>query len=1206
MAGTVLETRLSAVARRLHRLRILRRQAVCWLIVLVPAIILCSLMPESGLPLRRESLTLIAACILGLVLARWKTHGPTWLETARLLEQQNPELKDVVLTAVRQQSGDSNTSPVLAARVMCEADNLALTVDWRSVVSGRQIFKWFTASLATFGLLVTAVFAAGRMTVPGSTNGGDPQTLTSESEIENSVSVEPGDVEIERGTSLAVVARFSGSVPLHAVVEFRKDTAPNPNAEGTVRPRKDTTVHEMDLTVDDGVFAVRIPAIDRDGSYVVVYGNEESAAAGHRATSEAYWVSTYVRPHVVRVDAVIDPPEWSHRSSSTVEDTLRVVAIEGSRVTLRLHVNKPVSDSRLDSKGGDSVPLTADGPLAVQAVVDADQDDTWTVFLEDERGRTAGEKTRISQRIIRNEPPEIRITFPQPDLSVSALQEVVTEAEAVDDFGIVDFGIAYSLSGAEPQRISLRTDNEPITDHVAIDHTIVLESLHVEESDLLTWHFYADTYNAAGEVQRSLSDLMFADVRRFEEIFRQSQQQNGQGQQQSGGSTDNLLQIQRQIAIAIWNLQQSLSSSAARPNRVAADEVGTIRESQEVALAQLGGIRQRADGDLEMLDAVDAAEVDMNDVVNALAAWSDETPEPALTDASVSAQSAFQRLLRLRAAEHDVQRSRSQRGGGFGRNSAMQQQLDQLELDSDGNRYETEREAQQNQQAEEQREQLQILNQLRELARRQNLLNERLRQLESELWNAKSKDDRDGIERELKRLRDEQREMLRDVDELRERMDQSSSRNQPEQQQIRQEVDQARDNVRQASRAMDAGQLSEALSEGTRAERQFGRLQEKFRNQTSSAFEEASRALRQRARELSERQQQIARQLEGEAGASSQPDKPKGGRQTSEQRSAPPSLRSDRNDDEVQEQLRRQRDDLNRILDQSRQLVEESEESEPLLARRLYETVRRVQEMNTDEALRAAEILLGRGLRNQVAEPEQAARRGIEALREGVEQAADAVLGSEKESLRHAQQTLEQLSEQLSEEVEAATRQPTTHSASGDNASNEPREGIAARGQQPAVDDSGQNRQQATERQSGRRQWSILQGGRRESGGSSSVMHRPLTGDAYRDWSDRMREVEEILDDPELRNRVAQVRDRARSMRAEFRRHGTEPQWDIVKSDLLREMQSLQRRLAEDIAALQSDRSMVPIDREPVPEEFDELVQRYYELLGQQRQESRR
>ena len=92
-----------------------------------------------------------------------------------------------------------------------------------------------------------------------------------------------------------------------------------------------------------------------------------------------------------------------------------------------------------------------------------------------------------------------------------------------------------------------------------------------------------------------------------------------------------------------------------------------------------------------------------------------------------------------------------------------------------------------------------------------------------------------------------------------------------------------------------------------------------------------------------------------------------------------------------------------------------------------------------------------------------------------------------------------------------------------------------------------------------------------------------------------------MLEDPELRNRVAQVRDRARAMRAEFKRHGAEPQWDLVKSQLLHEMQALQQRINQELEKRESDRAMVPIDREPVPEEFDSLVQKYYELLGHER-----
>jgi hypothetical protein len=95
-----------------------------------------------------------------------------------------------------------------------------------------------------------------------------------------------------------------------------------------------------------------------------------------------------------------------------------------------------------------------------------------------------------------------------------------------------------------------------------------------------------------------------------------------------------------------------------------------------------------------------------------------------------------------------------------------------------------------------------------------------------------------------------------------------------------------------------------------------------------------------------------------------------------------------------------------------------------------------------------------------------------------------------------------------------------------------------------------------------------------------------------------MRDVEEMLTRPTLRNEVARVRDRARSMRAEFKRHGTEPQWDLVREQIIRPLTELSKNLSDELAKLQSDESLVPIDRDPVPDRFTELVRRYYENLG--------
>jgi hypothetical protein len=84
----------------------------------------------------------------------------------------------------------------------------------------------------------------------------------------------------------------------------------------------------------------------------------------------------------------------------------------------------------------------------------------------------------------------------------------------------------------------------------------------------------------------------------------------------------------------------------------------------------------------------------------------------------------------------------------------------------------------------------------------------------------------------------------------------------------------------------------------------------------------------------------------------------------------------------------------------------------------------------------------------------------------------------------------------------------------------------------------------------------------------------------------------------ELRNEAARVRDRARAIRAEFKRHGKEPQWDLVRQMITNPLTELRDRISEELSSLESDEAMVPIDRDPVPERFTELVRRYYENLG--------
>ena len=108
----------------------------------------------------------------------------------------------------------------------------------------------------------------------------------------------------------------------------------------------------------------------------------------------------------------------------------------------------------------------------------------------------------------------------------------------------------------------------------------------------------------------------------------------------------------------------------------------------------------------------------------------------------------------------------------------------------------------------------------------------------------------------------------------------------------------------------------------------------------------------------------------------------------------------------------------------------------------------------------------------------------------------------------------------------------------------------------------------------------------------------PITGRDFRNWSDRLSNVEEMLDQPALRNELARVRDRAREMRTDFTRHSKTPQWDLVRSDLLKPLVEVRSRVMEELAKRESNEALVPIDRGPVPPKFSEKVRKYYEQLG--------
>jgi len=113
----------------------------------------------------------------------------------------------------------------------------------------------------------------------------------------------------------------------------------------------------------------------------------------------------------------------------------------------------------------------------------------------------------------------------------------------------------------------------------------------------------------------------------------------------------------------------------------------------------------------------------------------------------------------------------------------------------------------------------------------------------------------------------------------------------------------------------------------------------------------------------------------------------------------------------------------------------------------------------------------------------------------------------------------------------------------------------------------------------------------------------PITGDNFREWSDRLRDVEEMIADPDLRADAARIRDRAKAIRKDLKRkdlerHSPEPDWKKIKLELAEPLAELQSRVTQEILRRDPKNALVPLNKEPVPTQYENAVRKYFETLG--------
>jgi hypothetical protein len=1338
----LLENALEPIVHRQRWLWKLRGWSLSFAVLAVLALFLRA----SSIPFPTTLLILAGLVLVALVSRMAENWQPDYPSIARAIEQRHPELHAALLTAVEQRP-DPRTGKLhfLQQRVIADAVAHAERERWIEAVPKFKLGAHAVLSAALCGLFVFAAVQVARKVRPPQRASANIATQ------ENAVEITPGDTAIERGSGFFVLAKFRDMVPGEATLVIER-----PNAS----PER----HALVKNLDDPVFGGGLPEVDSSFRYHVEYSGD---------SSRTFAVKVFEHPRLEHADATVHYPEYTRLPDKEIPDTRRISAVEGSKLDVAFQLNKPVKSAELVTRTGKKVPLAVDPAKPAAALRDfaVVASETYELHLVDDEGRTNKVPAQLALDALPNRRPELKFAAPRGDRRVSPIEEVTFRAETWDDFGLSRYGMTVNIAGRGDQQIELGKASAA-DERREVNHLVKLEELGVKPDELLSWFLWAEDIGPDGKARTTASDMYFGEVRPFEEIYRRGDDQEAANQQQQqqqgggrGGQAQKLAELQKQIISATWNLKRAEDSAPQSPTEKYKKDHPVIRDSQSEALQKATELGEGVEDPKSrgLIDNITAQMKAALDRLNAAA----KAPAT-LPDAVAAEQLAYNALLKLAAHEYRVTRQQRGSAGGGGQ-QANQQQLDQLELKDEKQRYETKREAQP-MQNEQQAEQLAILNRLKELAQRQQDINEKLKELQTALQEAKTEREKEELARQLKRLREEEQQLLADLDEARQKMDQSSQQSQFADE--RRKLDQTRGEAQKAAEAMEQRAASQALASGTRAARNLQEMRDDFRKKTTGRFNEEMRQMRSDARQLAEQQAEIGEKLKGDPASSQR-------RRTLD---ASPK-------NEVAEKLEKQQGDLKQLTEAMKRISEQAEAAEPLLSKELYDTLRKTTQDGTDRTLEMTQQLAQRGYSTEAQKFEEKARQGIDALKTGVERAAESVLGNEADALRRARAELDTLTNELNREIARArpdlaatepgqaNRQNANGGARGDGKEEEQRqnrESPSDRNQEangngnPRDENSGENsarngalaqnndrqnarsgeragqqenreqagaqpgerrgengeensesgeraqsggqaqtgnqagepqgaeqrdgrgrqpggqqgrggqgqtaqRDQSQENQStaqgsGRGQQGTAQGngnrgeqapgessqqggdetaqageqgnaatgnGNRgnaaadgrlrdrrprsltvlataprggprrgaTTGGDGNELERygPLTGEDFAQWSDRLRNVEEMIDDPALRTEAARVRELAKGMRVEFKRHGVMPNWDLVNTKIRAPLAEIRDRVSEELARREPKDRLVPIDRDPVPTQFAERVRRYYEDLGRSR-----
>jgi hypothetical protein len=643
-------------------------------------------------------------------------------QVALYLEEHEPSFQALLLSAVEAGDGPdrgalAGESVQLLRRVVESAVVRCQEAQFGRRLERRSVRRSVVALVALF--VVTAiVYTIG----PAYLRHGALAVLVPAGNVEAAspyrIDVRPGNATIARGADVSIAATLVGFTSTEVDVFTRSRT-------GEPFERAPLVATGVPSAFEATLFRVR-----ESIEYFV-------QAAGVR--SPVFTLNAADLPFVERLELEYVFPSYTGVPPRKVDDGGDIAAVRGTRVHLRAYSTMPTRNGRVVGDGRAPISLAAAPDGALAGSLQITEDGTYRIELQAADGTFVTASPQHTIDVLGDEAPVVVFSKPKRDLRATSIDEIFVEAEAADDFGVRQLDLVYAVNGGQERTVRLVGPSaRPLRD-VTAGHTFFLEELGLQPGDVVSYFARATDNDEVLGAKSATSDIYFVQIQPFRKDYRRAESQAG-GQESgraggAGGGSDPsaLSEQQRRIVAGTFNVVRDK------------DKAGAEKFQQDVVFLALtqGQLRERALAlSLQIVARVGQSDAEMKviaaglaDAARAMAAAERKLQVRDPKGALPPEQQALAGLLRAEEAYRDV-RIRLDRqqgggrggGGGQGGSAAASELADlfQLEMDKLRNQYETFQRAQQqaaNNKVDE------MLERLKELARRQEQEAERQRQL---------------------------------------------------------------------------------------------------------------------------------------------------------------------------------------------------------------------------------------------------------------------------------------------------------------------------------------------------------------------------------------------------------------------------------------------------------------------------------------------